>query len=660
VRSTRSRPDFNKHPDFVFGWPIASIASIEVVGDIMPTRASILLLLGVAAASAAAAAPAPPSAFVVATLPNAHRHTRLAAAELRRYIGLVEGGGARPALAEVDSAAALDALPARRAVLVATAAEAALLGVGVAPAPAREGGAYTISSPRSGLSVVVGSDALHSLYGAYTLLETVGCTFSTAGATHPTAGAARWHAFEQGFRQDDAPFFSTRGLQPFHDFMEGPDFWGEDETKRVIESILTMKGNLIGFHTYPLVEPAVWVGLNTSVLPGGNVSADAAYTTTWRNTLNGGWGYNPLPTEQLGFGAGQIFEHSCFGHETVSGNARLCPSPVDANASAELFNLVGAYWQKTFKHAAALGIQTILGTEMPLSMPAPPAPAPPAPGALVAMQLWYSQGRDDHFVSASACPECDGAYNFVGTMGWAYSSQMPGAVPLITCAGALPNGQIDNALVTGACPPGHGQIRIEAYALAAAGTPGTEPLTQWVNNATGHHWAATAAYAANATAAGFTAAGVIAYVFSAGPPVPPQPDAFDFYVGIFTRLTALLGDTLTYYWSWTPEGWEWDNVDINNPLIQDAVHDTQKMQAAHDFLQPSFKLATCGWVVGPKGARWYYDTVTLPSLTISSIDMDVGNTPVDPAYANITHRPAANKWASIIIETLDRTTINTP
>ena len=28
-----------------------------------------------------------------------------------------------------------------------------------------------------------------------------------------------------------------------------------------------------------------------------------------------------------------------------------------------------------------------------------------------------------------------------------------------------------------------------------------------------------------------------------------------------------------------------------------------------------------------------------------SIDMDVGNTPVDPAYANITHRPPSNKWA---------------
>jgi predicted oxidoreductase len=58
------------------------------------------------------------------------------------------------------------------------------------------------------------------------------------------------------FEAASTPVFSTRGLQPFHDFAEGPDWWGEDETKRVIETIVAMRGNLIGFHTYPLVEPA--------------------------------------------------------------------------------------------------------------------------------------------------------------------------------------------------------------------------------------------------------------------------------------------------------------------------------------------------------------------------------------------------------------------
>jgi hypothetical protein len=177
----------------------------------MPVAAALLLSAALALASAAAAAP---STTVVATLPGAHRHERLAAAELRRYLGLVEG--TRPALAEVTSRAELAALPARRAVLVATAAEAAAAGLAAA-LPAAGAPGYSLSSPRDGLAVVVGSDALHALYGAYTLLETIGCTFSTAGATFPRGAAADWRAFAAGFRQDDAPVFTTRGLQPFHD-----------------------------------------------------------------------------------------------------------------------------------------------------------------------------------------------------------------------------------------------------------------------------------------------------------------------------------------------------------------------------------------------------------------------------------------------------------
>ena len=101
----------------------------------------------------------------------------------------------------------------------------------------------------------------------------------------------------------------------------------------------------------------------------------------------------------------------------------------------------------------------------------------------------------------------------------------------------------------------------------------------------------------------------------------------------------------THYWSWTPEAWEWNNVPVTDPLVQDAVRDSELLQQAYDFVKPNFTLATCGWVVGPVGARWYYDTKLPASWAMSSIDMNVGNTPVDPAYANITHRSTANKWA---------------
>jgi hypothetical protein len=31
----------------------------------------------------------------------------------------------------------------------------------------------------------------------------------------------------------DTPVFTTRGLQPFHDFAEGPDWWSLDEVNRM-------------------------------------------------------------------------------------------------------------------------------------------------------------------------------------------------------------------------------------------------------------------------------------------------------------------------------------------------------------------------------------------------------------------------------------------
>jgi hypothetical protein len=93
---------------------------------------------------------------------------------------------------------------------------------------------------------IVGADAQAALYGAYDYLERRGCTFTSAGPTVPARAAPD---LAPGSSTDGAPVFTTRGLQPFHDFSEGPDWWGEDETKRVIENIVSMKGNLIGIHT---------------------------------------------------------------------------------------------------------------------------------------------------------------------------------------------------------------------------------------------------------------------------------------------------------------------------------------------------------------------------------------------------------------------------
>lgn len=620
----------------------------------------LLLSLAVAAARS----------LTVITTSTSDLSVRLAAAEVRRYLYDVLGAP-RPSLATVASPTALSSLlSAGPAILLLNATEAATFAPSAA-APATPG--YALSRPAEGATFLLGSDNQHVLYAAYSYLEALGFTFTSAGPTVPARSQLRYPPV--GWVASAAPSFSTRGLQPFHDFAEGyvfasdhapntqpnkstppnppplspllnsPDWWGEDEVKRVTEAILSMKGNLIGFHTYPLLEPAVWVGLKGDVAPDGTVANPAtAYSTRWATTHEpgGAWGYNALDTSKFGFGASQIFEHECFGHESVSGDPALCPEPAPGADAAELFNRVGALWKATFAHAVALGVGTVLGTEIPLAMPAPAPPAPPGPGATLPLQLWYSMARNDHFVTTTPCAECDGLYTLLGVTGWVYANNETGSTPLCTYAKALPNGQIDNELR--ACRDGAaGAVRIEGFA-PAGGAPGTDALFA-CTNPDGHHWAANSNWSALAERSGFVCTPGLAPAFTSGPPLPAPQDAQDYYEGIFTRLMRLLGNNLTYYWGWTPEGWEWDKVPVTSPLIQDAVVDTQKMQAAHDAVQPPFALASCGWTVGPLGARWYYDTKLPSSWTISSIDMDVGNTPVDPAYANITHRPPANKWA---------------
>lgn len=543
------------------------LATARLQVTLMLSARALLLATGAAAVLAAAPPQAPPLTARIELPPQPAPALQLAAAELARYLHdarvTPRGARARVVTGAVGGAQQLEPVD----LVVALSVDGAAPGVAAAtPGYTLSGIAAPFDGGGSARLLVAGSDAQHALYGAYALLERLGCTFTLAGATvPPRAPDARGLAVALADAPVRAsPVFTARGLQPFHDFAEGPDWWGEDETKRVAEAVLSMKGNVLAFHTYPLVEPAVWVGLNSSILPGGNVTAESAYPTRWATTLEVAdgqttWGYAPLNTSDMGYGAAQLYEHDCFGHETVSGDPTLCPLPATPADAAELFNRVGLFWQRVFKHSHALGIQNVLGTEMPLALPPTP---PPAPGSLVPLQLWYSAARDDHFVTASACPECEGLYAFVGTTGWVYTgSAPPGSVPLSTCAGALPNGQIDNVLVAGACPPGHGLVRVEGFA-PAPGTPGTEPLTQWLSAATGHHWAATSAWSANATAAGFAPAGVIAAVFSAGPPIPPTGSAFDYYVGTLQRLQALLGDTLDVYWSWTPEAWEWNQVRV--------------------------------------------------------------------------------------------------
>ena len=52
-----------------------------------------------------------------------------------------------------------------------------------------------------------------------------------------------------------APLFALRGIQPFHDFPEGPDWWNRDDYFAIIAQLPKLRMNFIGLHTYPEDRP---------------------------------------------------------------------------------------------------------------------------------------------------------------------------------------------------------------------------------------------------------------------------------------------------------------------------------------------------------------------------------------------------------------------
>jgi hypothetical protein len=335
-------------------------------------------------------------------------------------------------------------------------------------------------------TLCMGREDIDVLYCAYSMIESYfGVKFRIRG------DIISEKVFEHRLIKDDpieirlAPVFDKRGIQPFHDFPEGPDWWNINEYKFHLSQMTKMKMNFIGLHTYPLLEPAVWVGTKNDYQPNGDVTK--SYPTRWITSLEGGWGYLPKITSQYLFGNSLMFSSDCYGADVMSG---VCPVPTTNDEANQLFNRVGRMFNDTFNYAHRFGIETCVGTETPLSIP----------------------------------------------------------------------------------PGGSGSVQ-------------------------------------------------------------------DYYEGIFGRIKQTY--PIDYYWLWTPEDWEWSNVNISNPVVKQVVADCTAAQQALVNVGATFNLATCGWVVGPGGDRTYWDTVLPSNWVISSIDMDVGNTPVDPAYALIKNH---KKW----------------
>jgi len=213
---------------------------------------------------------------------------------------------------------------------------------------------------------VVGGDETGTLYGAYRLVEKLGVRF---GLDEDILPDEPWRGDWPLLEETGKPRFALRGLQPFHDFTVGPDWWNLQDYRHVLSQMAKLRMNFIGLHTYPSWNPSagpeanVWIGLPEDVDARGNVKRayEAGVVTTRR-----GWAVTPYPTSQYAAGASLLFERDDYGPDYM---LDCLDWPQTDEASAAMFNRYGDFQRQAFQHARRLGIKTCVGTEIPLGVP---------------------------------------------------------------------------------------------------------------------------------------------------------------------------------------------------------------------------------------------------------------------------------------------------
>ncbi|MHC4104159.1 MAG: malectin domain-containing carbohydrate-binding protein, partial [Planctomycetota bacterium] len=226
----------------------------------------------------------------------------------------------------------------------------------------------TMSMRRGQAVLIIGGDSIGTLYAAYRFAEHLGVRFYMHGDTIPDKQIA---LYIPKLDEKGKPLFNLRGIQPFHDFPEGPDWWNTDDYKAVIGQLPKMRMNFFGLHTYPQggvgPEPTVWIGMPDDFNEDGTVKFSYPSRHFATPNTTGAWGYKPAKTSDYSFGAAQMFERDDYGPDYMRGmNPWPQLSPVKAN---ELFNRMGETLKEAFEYAHSLGVKTCVGTETPLIIP---------------------------------------------------------------------------------------------------------------------------------------------------------------------------------------------------------------------------------------------------------------------------------------------------
>eukprot|EP00931_Biecheleriopsis_adriatica_P092982 TRINITY_DN66730_c0_g1_i1.p1 TRINITY_DN66730_c0_g1~~TRINITY_DN66730_c0_g1_i1.p1 ORF type:complete len:878 (-),score=119.34 TRINITY_DN66730_c0_g1_i1:50-2683(-) len=240
----------------------------------------------------------------------------------------------------------------------------------------------TQSAFKSRWVVCAGSSPRATLYAAYSLAEYLGIRFYLTGDVIPEA--ATNFTLPRVLHRTYTPRFAVRGLQPFHDFPMGPDFWQPEFWRSLATNMAKMKMNFFGFHTYPIsgqgiTEPLVWIGTEEEYNHStGAVFTSGAYETSWYQTQDF-WatgtrrirgnvpGQRSVATSSFCCGASLAFERDCYGS---AAQADIC-YPTTKELQAKVFNNAAELIRDAFTWAAdnAL-VDGCVGVEFPLQLPA--------------------------------------------------------------------------------------------------------------------------------------------------------------------------------------------------------------------------------------------------------------------------------------------------
>jgi len=223
----------------------------------------------------------------------------------------------------------------------------------------------TIRFQKHNLLIIAGGDVTAILYGAYAFARKLGIGFYLYGDIIPDK---KTRFMLPVLDEIGKPLFKIRGILPFHDFPEGPDWWSLDEYKAILAQLPKLKMNFIGFHTYPQgavgPEPTVWIGLPQDLNDKGQVIF--GYPARHFTNHNGTWGYASRSISNYDFGVSQLFARDNYGADYMYGRI---PWPGNTEECNALFNNVGNFFNKAFTFAHHLGIKTCVGTEIPLTIP---------------------------------------------------------------------------------------------------------------------------------------------------------------------------------------------------------------------------------------------------------------------------------------------------